>query len=156
MRLATWQIHRVLTPGGLLVWGNALPTDVWKEAPARVMAHGFRQVLSENVTKGAIEARDLDAPRVNAFWDSWGDACWVTSIFGRKSTCGKTLEMLVKNFYRHPGTALYNTMVTGHDSYCRHAYKKHKRGGVGQHAYDTTGIDPSAAVALGKAAAARG
>ena len=118
------EIHRVLAPGGLFIWGNALPTYVWNAAPAFVTGRGFSLVLNENVTKGAIIARDLDAPRVNAFWDAWSDSMLVSKIFGTTSLCGRTLEMLVKNFYRHPGTALYNTMVTGHDSYCRHVYKK--------------------------------
>ena len=26
------------------------------------------------------------------------------------------------------GTALFNTMVTGHDSYCRHVYRKETNG----------------------------
>lgn len=124
------EIHRVLSPGGLFVWGNALPTYVWKAAPAAVGALGFHLQLDENVTKGAIEARDLDAPRVNSFWEQWMDRMYVTDIFGRKSQCAAVLEMMVKNFYRHPKTALYNTMVTGHDSYCRQVYKKTRRSKV--------------------------
>jgi ubiquinone/menaquinone biosynthesis C-methylase UbiE len=131
------EIHRVLAPGGLFVWGNALPTKVWKAAPIALTQHGFKQILSSNVTKGAVEARDLDAPRVNAFMDSWGEALWVMSIFGVHSTCGEALAMLVKNFYRHPGTALYNTMVNGHDSYMRQVYQKPRRHVDNKHGHDS-------------------
>ena len=41
--------------------------------------------------------------------------------------CSQTMEMLIKNFYRHPCTALYNTMVSGFDSYYRFAFKKVQR-----------------------------
>jgi len=125
------EIHRVLAPGGLFLWGNALPTPVWVAAPPHVSAHGFNLLLNENVTKGAVEARDLDAPRVNAFVESLRQKYFVFRWLGHDSTCAKTSEMLVKNFYRHPGTALYNTMVTGHDTYARHIYQKHD--GNGKH-----------------------
>jgi|TARA_B110000091_G_C13652198_1_gene405901 hypothetical protein len=32
--------------------------------------------------------------------------------------------MLIKNFYRHPGTALYEKMETGYDSYMHLCNKK--------------------------------
>ena len=35
--------------------------------------------------------------------------------FGKR--CHHVSDMLIKNFYRHPGTALYEKMVTGYDSY---------------------------------------
>ena len=41
-----------------------------------------------------------------------------------QAACPRAAELLIKNFYRHPGTALFNTMVSGHDSYCRHVYQK--------------------------------
>jgi len=97
--------------------------------PTARCCHGFRQVLNENVTKGAVQARELDAPRVDAFVQSLADKFFVFRMLGRQATCTKASELLIKNFYRHPGTALFNTMVSGHDSYCRHVYQKQHNGG---------------------------
>ena len=118
------EIWRVLKPGGLFVWGNALPTRLWLVSPAHLAVHGFEQVSSKNVTAAAVRARDLDAPRVNAFINSLGDKYKAFRWFGKESTCAKAGELLVKNFYRHPGTALYLTMVSGFDSYMRVAFRK--------------------------------
>ena len=51
----------------------------------------------------------------------------IFQYLGKESMCSQTMEMLIKNFYRHPGTALYNTMVSGFDSYYRFAFKKVQR-----------------------------
>ena len=45
----------------------------------------------------------------------------------RQWTCPRAMERLVLNFYRQPGTALYNTMVSGFDSYFRMAFRKAER-----------------------------
>ena len=121
------EIHRVLKPNGLFLWGNALPSRVWAVAAAHLTAQGFEQVASHNVTAGAVIARDQDAPRVNAFIEALRQRYVVFRHLGRDSVCARSMEMLVKNFYRHPGTNLYNTMVSGFDSYYRMAFRKADR-----------------------------
>jgi len=121
------EIYRVLKPGGLFLWGNALPSRLWAVAPAHLAAQGFEQLSSNNVTAAAVRARDLDAPRVNAFVESLREKYFVFRQLGHDHVCAKAAEMLVKNFYRHPGTALYLTMVSGFDSYFHMAFKKVER-----------------------------
>ena len=36
-------------------------------------------------------------------------------------------DRLLKNFYRHPGTDLYQRMVVGHDSYMHLCYRIDKK-----------------------------
>lgn len=61
------EILRMLKPGGLFLWGNALPTRVWNDATPYLTANGFKMVESINHTKGAVTARDEDVPRVDAY-----------------------------------------------------------------------------------------
>ena len=44
----------------------------------------------------------------------------------RGRTCEHVVDRLIKNFYRHPGTALYLKMVSGFDSYMHESYQKPK------------------------------
>lgn len=122
------EIKRILKPGGLFLWGNALPTRCWVKAfPILENDIGLKRVNSLNHTKGAVTARDEDEARVNAY---------VSSIIGqypimryggsRGKTCEHVVDRLIKNFYRHPGTALYLKMVSGFDSYMHEAYQKPK------------------------------
>merc|ERR1712039_318094 len=55
------EVKRLLKPGGLLVWGNAIPTDVWDDAAIFLNSIGFELAHSANHTRGAIQARDEDA-----------------------------------------------------------------------------------------------
>jgi SAM-dependent methyltransferase len=120
------EIKRILKPGGLFLWGNALPTRVWVAAyPILTDEFGFERVASINHTQNAIIARDEDTPRVNAYVSQLLHRFPVTTWGGsRGKTCGLVLDRLIKNFYRHPGTACYLKMVTGYDSYLHEAYKK--------------------------------
>lgn len=111
------EMKRVLVPGGKFVWGNALPTKVWGDATEYLTANGFTTCGEANYTGRAIEARDQDVERVETFLTQMLDAYPVfnTPIVG--APCRLTIEMLVKNFYRHPGTDLYQRMTVGDDSY---------------------------------------
>lgn len=111
------EMKRVLVPGGLFVWGNALPTKVWGDGSRHLQANGFEDCGSNNHTARAIEARDQDTDRVNSFMDQMLDGYPVfnTPVVG--APCRHTIDRLVKNFYRHPGTDLYERMVVGADSY---------------------------------------
>jgi SAM-dependent methyltransferase len=118
------EIKRILKPGGFFLWGNALPTRVWHEGLDHLTSVGFDRLESLNHTKGAVIARDEDEARVNAYCTQLFDKfhAFKLPVVGKK--CEIVADRLLKNFYRHPGTALYERMVTGYDSYMHEAYKK--------------------------------
>jgi SAM-dependent methyltransferase len=119
------EVRRILKPGGYFLWGNALPTRVWDDAVPWLNANGFERKASLNHTAGAIVARDEDENRVNAYCDSlMGGYPVFKTPFGIGDDCALVTDRLIKNFYRHPGTALYLKMVTGFDSYMHEAYQK--------------------------------
>jgi SAM-dependent methyltransferase len=120
------EIFRILKPGGFFLWGNALPTWIWHKAlPILENEIGLKRVNSLNHTKGAVIARDEDEARVNSFVSEMMARYPVFEYTGsRGKTCGHVVDRLLKNFYRHPGTALYLKMVTGFDSYMHEAYQK--------------------------------
>jgi len=120
------EIKRILKPGGLFLWGNAIPTRVWEEADVVLPSMGFELVNSYNHTKGAIVARDEDFDRVEGVIDQLLAPYPIMKApyFGPR--CHKVGERLIANFYRHPGTALYLKMVTGFDSYMHQAWKVSK------------------------------
>merc|ERR1719506_2616538 len=62
-------IIRMLKPGGIFVWGNALPTKVWHDAYEHLESVGFSSCGRFNHTASAITARDEDTDRVNLYVD---------------------------------------------------------------------------------------
>lgn len=120
------EIRRVLKPGGLFLWGNAIPTRVWREAEKALPELGFELVDSTDYTKDAVVARDLDEDRVNLAIDQMLAPFHVMSVpyFGPR--CKHVVERLIANFYRHPKTALYIRMVTTFDSYLHQAWRLKK------------------------------
>jgi len=120
------EIKRILKPGGLFLWGNALPTRVWAEADEYLPSVGFELVNNYNWTKGAIQARDEDYDRVELALAELLGQYPVMNVpyFGPR--CELVSNRLIANFYRHPGTALYIKMVTGFDSYMHQAWQIHK------------------------------
>ena len=67
-----------------------------------------------NHTKAAVIARDEDEDRVNSYAAhlySQYPAAFQMPVRGEM--CRKVVDRLLLNFYRHPGTALYEKMVTG-------------------------------------------
>merc|ERR1711924_398850 len=87
---------------------------------------GFQLAHSLNHTAGAIKARDEDFDRVELAVDQLLDPYLGTRLpyFGER--CLTVGRQLIKNFYRHPGTALYLKMTTGFDSYVQQAWKAMK------------------------------
>jgi len=118
------EIKRVLKPGGLFVWGNAIPTRVWIEADKYLPTVGFEKVSETNHTHGAIIARDLDKERVDlAIYELTHGQYPVMKLPYFGDRCFMVAERLIANFYRHPGTALYKKMVSGYDSYMHQAWR---------------------------------
>lgn len=123
------EVARILKPGGLFLWGNALPTRVWDEAAAYLPTVGFELAHSKNWTSSAVLARDEDKARVDLALTQLLSPYWAMKLpyFGPR--CWHVTERLIANFYRHPGTALYLKMVTGYDSYMHQAWRKKAEGG---------------------------
>jgi ubiquinone/menaquinone biosynthesis C-methylase UbiE len=117
-------VHRILKPGGFLVWGNAIPEATWEPCFGCLEATGMSRVEVRDVTKEAVRARDEDKLRV----DSYVDAClnrfvaFKLPFFGAKKR--RQAEIAMKNFYRNPGTKLYENMRDGTDSYKVAAFRK--------------------------------
>jgi len=111
------EIIRMLKPGGFFVWGNALPTAVWHMADPVLTELGLEGCGSLNHTQGAVKARIEDKDRVDMYVQHLIDQFPVMSVpyFGKR--CAHVTDRLIKNFYRHPGTKLYQQMVTGAHSY---------------------------------------
>ncbi|MBT3221052.1 MAG: class I SAM-dependent methyltransferase [Proteobacteria bacterium] len=110
-------IRRILKPGGYLVWGNAIPTSTWQPCLDYLESIGMKLVEIRDVTKEAVIARDEDLPRVEAFVTKAVDKFHGFRIpfFGRQKR--REAQLALYNFYRHPGTRLYDNMVDGTDSY---------------------------------------
>jgi SAM-dependent methyltransferase len=108
---------RILKPGGLLVWGNAIPTPTWKACFEYLETIGLKQVEARDVTKEAVAARDQDEPRVEAFVKHCLDSFWAFRIPALGPKRRREAERALKNFYRNPGTRLYSNMTDGTDSY---------------------------------------
>lgn len=108
---------RMLKPGGYLVWGNAIPEATWKPCFEYLDSIGMKVREVRDVTKEAIEARDEDRVRIDAYFDQ----CKQKWFGFRIPVLGKRklleAERALKNFSRHPGTRLYENMVDGTDTY---------------------------------------
>jgi len=110
-------VRRVLKPGGFLVWGNAIPDATWQPSFDYLASIGIELRESRDVTAQAIAARDEDHARVEAYV-----AQCLARFHGFKipvlgTRRRREAEQALKNFFRHPGTNLYDTMVNGTDSY---------------------------------------
>jgi ubiquinone/menaquinone biosynthesis C-methylase UbiE len=108
---------RVLKPGGFLVWGNAIPDPTWQPCFDYMQSIGMKMVESRDVTKEAILARDLDEPRAEAYVKQVLSKyhAFKIPVFG--ATKRKEARMAIMNFYRNPGTNLYDTMIDRRDTY---------------------------------------
>jgi ubiquinone/menaquinone biosynthesis C-methylase UbiE len=109
--------HRLLKPGGMLVWGNAIPDSTWQPCFEFLESLGMKKVEVCDVTKEAIAARDEDKSRADHYVDEVLKRMWGFRIplLGSKKRVETRQAML--NFYRNPGTRLYDTMTTRTDTY---------------------------------------
>jgi hypothetical protein len=103
--------------GGRLVWGNAIPESTWKPCFEVLESVGLKVAEVRDVTQEAILARDLDKARAEAFVQSCLStyhAFRIPFLGGKKRL---EAEAAIKNFYRHPGTNLYQNMQNRTDTY---------------------------------------
>jgi ubiquinone/menaquinone biosynthesis C-methylase UbiE len=116
--------RRVLKPGGLFLWGNAIPTNTWQPSFAYLEAIGMKRVEICDVTTEAIKAREVDKPRADAYVEACLKKFWGFRIprYGARKRAEARAVML--NFYRNPGTSLYLNMTNGTDSYKVVAFQK--------------------------------
>ncbi len=110
-------IVRILKPGGFFTWGNAIPDPTWEPCFEALERMGMKKIEVRDVTKEAVRARDLDQARVQLFVDACLDKFlgFRIPVLGPKKR--REAEVALKNFYRDPGTNLYNNMVDGTDTY---------------------------------------
>jgi ubiquinone/menaquinone biosynthesis C-methylase UbiE len=120
------EIRRVLKPGGIFVWGNALTTRVWKDAEKHLTDQSWTLLSNTNHTAGAIQARKEDYDRVETAIDGILESTVGMSIPYYGARCKSVTKKLIANFYRHPGTAMYLKMVVGEDSYMQQAWTPSK------------------------------
>lgn len=108
---------RLLKPGGYLVWGNAIPDATWEPCFKYLESIGMKKTEVRDVTKEAVVARDLDKARVDAYVDHCIDSFHGFRIPVLGNQRRMEAELAMKNFYRNPGTRLYENMKDGTDTY---------------------------------------
>ena len=109
--------HRLLKPNGYLVWGNAIPDSTWQPCFDYLNSIGMKLVEVRDVTKEAVIARDQDEVRVKVYVEHCLNQFWGFRIPGLGKKKRLEAELALKNFYRDPGTNLYENMKNGTDSY---------------------------------------
>jgi SAM-dependent methyltransferase len=77
------EIQRMLKPGGLFLWGNALPTRVWVDAVPYLNGHGFKMHDNLNHTQGAVTARDEVSDQKGGGCASAPKISWITNPAAR-------------------------------------------------------------------------
>lgn len=106
-----------LKPGGYLVWGNAIPDATWQPCFDYLESLGMAQTEVRDVTPEALVARELDVARA----DAYVELCMKKFVAFRIPVLGARRRaeaaQALKNFYRNPGTRLYEKLEDGTDSY---------------------------------------
>lgn len=115
------QISYVLKPGGHFSWGNALITNTWTLIEKYMEEHSdWETIVVNDVTKEAVAAREKDFDRVEKYIQDVDDLMLFFTFF---PTCSKVINHLILDFYRHPGTRLFNTMVKKTHSYKQASFR---------------------------------
>lgn len=109
--------HRLLKPGGFLVWGNAIPASTWKPCFELLESIGLKVLEVCDVTKEAIKARNEDKARIDSYVEQIISTFHGFKIPRLGSRRGAMANVALKNFSRNPGTRLYDNMVDGTDTY---------------------------------------
>jgi SAM-dependent methyltransferase len=108
---------RVLKPGGFFTWGNAIPASAWQPAFEFMESLGLKVLEVCDVNEESVRARDLDAPRIEAYIEQALDKflAFRVPVYGARKR--RAAELAMKNLCRHPGTRLYDEMRTRADTY---------------------------------------
>ena len=109
--------HRLLKPGGYLVWGNAIPDATWKPCFAFLDSIGMKVEEECDVTAEAVKARDEDKARIDTYVDQCIEAVHAFKIPRLGGKRRLQAASALKNFARNPGTNLYDNMVNRTDTY---------------------------------------
>lgn len=96
---------------------------MWHEARPVLTELGFHLAHEYNHTSGAIQARDEDFARVELVLKQMLDFLHVMKVPYIGPRCHVVTKKLIANFFRHPGTMLYKTMLSGWDSYMQQAWR---------------------------------
>ena len=109
--------HRILKPGGLLAWGNAIPDIAWAPSFELMASIGLEVVEVEDVNVEAVAARDEDRARIDAYVEQALDRFigFRAPILGPRRRAEASMAM--KNLCRHPGTQLYEDLRSRRDTY---------------------------------------
>jgi len=108
---------RLLKPGGMLVWANAIPDSTWQLCFEFLESLGMKKIEVTDVTEEAIRARDQDKLRADEYVDTVLRRMWGFRIPGLGAKKRDEARQAMLNFYRNPGTRLYDRMVERVDTY---------------------------------------
>ena len=111
------QVARLLKKDGFFTWGNAIPDRTWKPCFDYLESIGLEKVRELDVTEEAVRARDLDQVRVDAWCEQTLARFPVFKLPGVGAKRRRQADVALKNFFRNPGTKLYENMTNGQDSY---------------------------------------
>jgi ubiquinone/menaquinone biosynthesis C-methylase UbiE len=109
--------HRILKPGGYMVWGNAIPDSTWKPCFEALESIGLKVIEVCDVTKEAVLARDQDRARADAFVEQCLSRFHAFRIPSLGAARRLEARLAMENFFRNPGTNLYQNMTNGTDTY---------------------------------------
>ena len=85
----------------------------------------IRIIKNTDYTKEALLARDMDFDRVELYISQIMDKITITKIPIIGNKFKTDVGLMLKNFYRHPGTNMYNTMKEGgRDTYKQLVFQK--------------------------------
>jgi SAM-dependent methyltransferase len=116
--------HRILKPGGMLTWSNAIPDSTWQPCFEFLESIGMTKIEVCDLTREAISARDQDKRRADEYVELMLDCMWGFRVprYGMKKRIEAKQVML--NFCRNPGTRLYDRLVDRVDTYKAVCFKK--------------------------------
>ena len=117
-------VSALLKSNGYFLWGNAIPDPIWNLVTHHLIIKNIKLIHKYDYTENAIKARDLDTERVNLYCDSIYNNALVYKIPILGENMRNKTEIMLKNFFRHPGTNLYNNMVSRTDTYYHLVFQK--------------------------------